>query len=117
MSSNIRINRICAHCGQDFIAKTSVTQYCGDVCAKKAYKARQRASNIEASKIETLNQKLIQIQCKMVLTPKEAATLLNCSVRSIYNQIQSGNIKATNLGKRLTRIKRSDIDERFENMN
>lgn len=117
MTSNIRLNRICQFCHKEFIAKTSVTQYCRDTCAKKAYKARQRESKIEASKIETLTQKMLQLQCKMILTPKEVATLLNCSVRSVYNQIQSGNIKATNFGKRLTRIKRSDIDQHFENMN
>lgn len=50
---------------------------------------------------------------KEILTVKEAATLLNCSVKSIYRFINDGQIKAANLGDRLTRIKRSDIDDLF----
>ena len=51
---------------------------------------------------------------KEVLTVKEVATLLNCSVRSVYRYINSGHIKATNLGSRLTRVKRSDINVLFK---
>lgn len=51
---------------------------------------------------------------KEILTVKEAAALLNCSVKSIYRYINGGQIKATNLGNRLTRIKRSDIDDLFK---
>ncbi len=29
MSSNIKLQRICQHCGNEFTAKTTVTQYCG----------------------------------------------------------------------------------------
>ncbi|EKF55620.1 DNA-binding domain-containing protein [Galbibacter marinus] len=51
---------------------------------------------------------------KEVLTVKEVATLLNCSVRSVYRHINNGTIKAVNLGHRLTRVKRSDIDDLFK---
>ena len=42
------------------------------------------------------------------------AKLLNCSVRSVYYHIESGNINAVNLGQRITRVKRSEIDNLFE---
>ncbi|HBH06588.1 MAG TPA: DNA-binding protein, partial [Flavobacteriales bacterium] len=42
MSSNMRIPKICQECGSDFIAKTTVTQYCSDRCSKRAYKKRKR---------------------------------------------------------------------------
>ncbi len=51
---------------------------------------------------------------KEILTVKETAVLLNCSVKSIYRSIKDGQIKATNLGNRLIRIKRSDIDDLFK---
>ena len=51
---------------------------------------------------------------KEILTVKEAAILLNCSTRSLYRHINDGQIKAANLGNRLTRIKRSDIDGLFK---
>jgi len=53
MSSNIEIERICQHCDKDFIAKTTVTKYCSDDCAKRAYKARKRAEKTEISIAET----------------------------------------------------------------
>ena len=52
MSSNIEIERICQHCNKDFIAKTTVTRYCSDDCAKRAYKARKRAEKIGVSVAE-----------------------------------------------------------------
>ena len=116
MSSNIRINRICALCKKEFVAKTSVTQYCGDNCAKKAYKARERAAKIEISNVETLKIKTEQLKTKPFLKPREVALLLNCSLRSVYNHIQSGNIKATNIGERLTRIRKEDFDDIFNKL-
>ncbi|WP_458627117.1 hypothetical protein [Winogradskyella sp. PC D3.3] len=38
MSSNLFIPKTCKHCGNAFTARTTVTKYCGDTCAKKAYK-------------------------------------------------------------------------------
>jgi hypothetical protein len=57
MSSNIKITRICRHCGHEFVAKTTVTKYCGEDCAKRAYKARIKKQKIEKSEIETQKAK------------------------------------------------------------
>jgi hypothetical protein len=111
MSSNIEVQRICQFCGKEFIARTTVTQYCGDNCAKRAYKARQRAAKVALSNIETLSVKtkpIEELKAKEFLTVRDVATLLNCSVRSVYYCI-----KAVNLSERSTRIKRSDIDKLF----
>jgi hypothetical protein len=45
MSSNIRIAKVCNYCGSQFMARTTVTRYCGDICAKKAYKQRERMTH------------------------------------------------------------------------
>ncbi len=50
---------------------------------------------------------------KEFLTVKEVAQLLSCSVRSIYYNIENGTINAVNLGQRMTRVRRSDIDKLF----
>ncbi len=117
MSSNIKLDRICQHCSKDFIAKTTVTRYCSDDCAKKAYKARKRAEKIGISvaEIQQIRQKPIEdLKAREFLTVKNVAQLLNCSVRSVYCYIESGKINATNIGERLTRIRRSEIDKLFE---
>jgi len=117
MSSNIHIQRICKHCGEEFTARTTVTKYCGDNCAKRAYKARKRAERIEESNVETLQiitRPVEELKAKEYLTAQDVSKLLDCSVRSVYYYIESGTIKATNIGKRLTRIKRSELDKLFE---
>lgn len=117
MSSNIKVQRVCQHCGNEFTARTTVTRYCSDTCSKRAYKARLKVSKIEASNNETQrkkNQPIEELKAKEFLTVREVARLLNCSVRSAYYYIESGTIKAVNLGQRITRVKRSDIDKLFE---
>jgi excisionase family DNA binding protein len=117
MSSNIKVQRICKHCGNEFTARTTTTQYCGNTCSKRAYKARLRAGKVDASNKETKQIKykpIEELKAKEFLTVREVATLLNCSLRTVYYYIESGNIKAVNLGQRITRIKRSDLDKLFE---
>jgi excisionase family DNA binding protein len=117
MSSNIQVQRICQHCGNEFTARTTVTKYCGDNCAKRAYKARKRAEKVDASNKETqrtITRPIEQLKAKEYLTVQDVAALLNCSVRSVYYFIENGTINATNLGQRLTRVKRSELDKVFE---
>jgi len=113
MSSNIRINRICENCKTSFIAKTTVTRFCGDKCAKIAYKKRQKNNKIKKSNTETVKIKLEPleiIQVKDYLTVKETSALLNISKRSTYRLISEGQLKASNLSERLIRVKRSEIE-------
>ena len=117
MSSNIEVKRICQHCGIEFTARTTVTKYCGHLCAKRASKPKVRAGKIEESNKETQrikNQPMEELKAKEFLTVREVARLLNCTVRSTYYNIENGTIKAVNLGQRITRVKRSDIAKIFE---
>ena len=116
MSSKIQVKRICQHCGNEFTARTTVTRFCCDTCAKRAYKARVKAVKIEGSNTETRlikTKPIEELNAKEFLTVREVARLLSCSVRSAYYYIESGTIKAVNLGQRVTRVKRSDIDKLF----
>ena len=117
MSSKIKVQRICQHCSKEFTARTTVTKYCSDKCSKAAYKARKRAEKVKQSNIETTRikiQPIEQLKAKEFLTVREVAQLLNCSVRSVYYYTKSGAISAVNLGQRMTRVKRSEIDKLFQ---
>jgi excisionase family DNA binding protein len=117
MSSNIEVQRICQHCGKEFTAQTTVTRFCSTRCASAAYKQKVRVAKIETSHKETQrikNQPIEELKAKEFLMVREVAQLLNCSVRSVYYYIECGTIKAANLGQRMTRIKRSEIDKLFE---
>jgi excisionase family DNA binding protein len=117
MSSNIQVQRICQHCNKAFTARTTVTKYCGDECAKRAYKARQRAGKIESSNKETMlikTKPYDELKSKEFLTVRDMAKLFSCSIRTAYRLIEQGNIKAVNLSERKTLIKRSEIDKLFQ---
>lgn len=124
MSSNMKIQKICGHCGQQFIARTTVTKYCGDNCAKRAYKARVREEKIKKSQIEIeksndvstarVNDKsYFSLKTLDYLTVKEAADLLKCDPRTIYRLVKRGCIPSANLSIRRIRILKKDIDSLF----
>ena len=116
MSSNIRLNRICQYCGKEFVAKTTVTQYCGEVCGKRGYKAKKRAQKMVASNLETQQikaQPIEEIKVKEFLTVRDVAKLLNSSRQTVHNLIDNGTIKAVKLSQRKTLVKRSEIDILF----
>ena len=117
MSSNIEIQRICEFCGNEFTARTTVTKLCSEKCRKSNYKKKQRAEKIQNSNDETKkikNKPIEDLKAKEFLTVRDIATLLNCSIRSVYHYIENGTIKAVNLGQRITRVKRSELDKLFE---
>lgn len=116
MSSNIKVQRICEYCKEEFTARTTVTRYCSSKCRKGHYRSRKRTEKIKKSNAETLqikSQPIELLKAKEFLTVREVAQLLNCSVRSVYYYIKSGKIEAVNLGERMTRVKRSAIDKLF----
>jgi excisionase family DNA binding protein len=117
MSSKIEVLRICQQCNKEFTARTTVTRFCSHKCASTAHKLKLRSGKIEESNTKTQqirNQSIEQLKAKEFLTVREVARLLNCSIRSAYYYIDAGSIKAVNLGQRITRVKRSEIDKLFE---
>lgn len=115
MSSNMRIQKICEYCKVEFTAKTTVTLYCSDNCAKRAYKARKRQekiANVKSVERQKFENKLAEIKDKQFLSITEVCELLGASRMTIYRQIKSGNMKAAKLGRRII-IKRSAIDKLF----
>ncbi|GAB3660235.1 hypothetical protein GCM10028791_34050 [Echinicola sediminis] len=115
MSSNIRIRRVCQYCGIEFTAKTTVTKYCGDSCAKKAYKKRKKEESIAASNEETVQQVKLEVKKleeKSFLTISQTCELLGISRMSLYRIIKEGTLRATKLGRR-TIIHRKNLDSLF----
>ena len=116
MSSNMRIPKLCQLCGADFIARTTTTQFCGDPCAKKAYKLRMRDSKIKAVPTVAIQRHEFNqehIREKDFLSIAEISKLLGASRITIYRQIKQGNIRAGKIGRR-TIIKRSEIEKLFQ---
>lgn len=116
MSSNIRLQRICQHCGDEFTAKTTVTKYCGDSCAKKAYKARKRAEKLNASNKQTKLVKTKPVEnlnIKPFLSIAETCQLVGVSRSTLHRMVKRGELLVGKLGRR-TIIRRSDVNQIFE---
>lgn len=115
MTSSIRIQRICKHCGNEFTARTTVSKFCSEACTKRAYKAKLRQAKIERSNAETQairNKPLVEIQAKEFLSIAETCLLLGLSERTVYRLLQNGRIPATKMGRR-TVIKRTNLESLF----
>jgi excisionase family DNA binding protein len=116
MSSNIQVQRICQHCNNEFTARTTVTKYCSDTCAKRAYKARLKVSKIETSNEQTQrikNQPIEDLKAKEFLTVTQVSKLIGCSRQNVYKLINTGKLRATNILLKKTIVKRSDLDKLF----
>ncbi len=108
MSSNLYIPKTCKHCGNAFTARTPVTQYCGNSCAKKAYKARKRKEKIQATLNADMKQKneVVEVQNpnavnnKDFLSVTEASQLIGVSRWTIQRMIQQGRLKAVPFGRK-----------------
>lgn len=115
MSSNISISKICQHCGNEFTARQTVTKFCSNVCAKRAYKQRVRQEKINNTQAETKTIKtkpIAAIQAKDYLSVSEVCGLVGVSRRTIYRMMQKQELNFAKFGKR-TIIQRSDIDKVF----
>lgn len=113
MSSNIRIQKVCLHCKSIFTAKTTVTKFCSDRCAKLNYKERQRAENIENSKEETRKTIAAKITDrlntlpegqaiqKMLVNVLELSIAIGMSRRTIFNLMEDKKFPRIKVGRKL----------------
>lgn len=116
MSTRIKIQRVCNHCGGVFLAQTTVTKYCSHRCSQQAYKARKRAERIEASNRETeqtLSKPFEKLNAKPYLSIAEASQLFGVSRRTIYRMIGRNELRIAKAGTR-TILRRSDFDQLFD---
>lgn len=115
MSTNIKITRVCEFCKNEFVAKTTKTQYCSLKCSSRAYKARTRQSKIDESNRLTeiaKNPHLEIIKIKEFINVDQASILFGISKRTIYRIISRGELDIAKFGRR-TVIRRLDLDSFF----
>lgn len=115
MSTNIRLQKTCQHCGNKFTAKTTVTAFCSDNCAKRNYKKRKREEKLQVAiqkenEIKPFNPVVAE---KVFLSIDETCQLIGASRWTIYRLIDNGKLKAGKIGAR-TIIKRQAIDNLFK---
>lgn len=114
--SKLKIPRVCEYCSKPFEAKTVTSRFCSTSCNNKALKARKK---IEKEKVETevllqkYKNKIAEVQTREFISVAEATVMFGISRDTIHRYIKRGIITGTNLGTRLTRVKRSDLENLF----
>src|SRR5450755_801754 len=119
MSSNMSLKKICQHCGNVFTAKTTVTKFCSDDCAKRKYKLRKKkeailTSNNETKKIlltETINKpdKVI-IGEQEIIDIKVLSAVTSIGERTLYRLVKDKEFPKIKIGRSLLFHKRTVID-------
>lgn len=120
--SNFTILKQCEHCAEMFEAQKRTTRFCSHKCNSANYKLRKRQElkkEVETETKQKLKPKvkafdLETIKQKEFLTVVEVSKLFGCSKDTIYRMIKANEINAINLNKKLTRIRRKDIEQLFE---
>lgn len=114
MSSNMKIDKVCAYCGGNFIAQKTSSKCCSDDCAKRFYKRRKRDEKIQSAIHEANILKPYNpvIKDKEYLSVQETCSLLGASRWTIYRLIERGSLTVAKVGRR-TIIKKSNIDKLF----
>ncbi|WBV54145.1 helix-turn-helix domain-containing protein [Chryseobacterium gambrini] len=114
--SKLKIPRVCEHCSKPFEAKTVITRFCSVSCANKAGKERKKLEKEQKEK-ETLlkkySNKIAEVQTREFISIAEAKVMYGISKDTLHRLIKRGIISSVNLGVRLTRVKRSDLDAMF----
>ena len=104
----LEIRRKCKVCGKVFLAKTLESQFCSKRCGD-VFRKRQRDAE---KREERLSQIILQIpEAREYISVKEAVAIFGVERDTIYRLIRKGRIPAINLGSRLTRIKREDLEK------
>lgn len=122
MSSTIHIPKTCQYCGIAFVARTTVTKYCSDNCAKRAYKAKKRREKVQSAIEQDLKNDKVQqptvsinpnsLALKDYLSVNEASKLIGVSRWTIQRMIKKGQLNAVQFGNKHI-VKRSQIESLF----
>ncbi|MEG1036247.1 MULTISPECIES: helix-turn-helix domain-containing protein [Weeksellaceae] len=114
--SKLKIPRVCEHCSKPFEAKTVTTRFCSLSCANKAGKERKKLEKEQKEKETLLNKysdKIAEVQTREFISVAEAKVMFGISKDTLHRLIKRGMVTSVNLGVRLTRVKRLDLEALF----
>ncbi|KAA6316773.1 hypothetical protein EZS27_032967 [termite gut metagenome] len=120
MKTNHPIKKICEYCGKEFEANKRTVRYCSHTCNSKAYNETQRKQVIALTEALASKKKTDKVKAELAerdyLNVSETATFLGWNKQTVYNYCHKGIIPAIRLSRRLTLIRRKDIDMLFDDI-
>ena len=115
-SSSVLIPRICEYCDKPFMARSVNTRFCSTICNNKSLrerKKREKEEQRQISLLDTKKNKIADIQTRPYISVSEAAQLIGVSKSTIRRMLCRGMLAGANLGIRLTRIDRTQLEQLF----
>lgn len=106
----IATQRKCEICGNYFTPKTIKSIYCSQRCSKVASK-RRKVELQKQQRLETIVAKIPE-NCDYI-SISEAVAMFRVGKDTIYRLIRNGVIPSINMGQRLTRLSKSNLETLF----
>ena len=114
--SKLKIPKVCEQCHKPFEAKTITTRFCSNSCASKNGKERKKQEKKLQEKekiLEKYADKIAILQHREFISVSEAVVLFGISKSTIHRLIKQKLIHSVNLGARLTRINKMELEKLF----
>ncbi|HOU69293.1 MAG TPA: helix-turn-helix domain-containing protein [Paludibacteraceae bacterium] len=105
-----KIQKPCAICGKLFTPKTVNSLYCSKKCGETAYR-KKKAEQKKAEQFKTIADNVPSD--RPFISIPEAIAIYGVAKSTLYRLIRQGKIPAINLGTRLLRISRTEIEQMF----
>lgn len=109
-TAKYEIRRECQVCGATFLAKTLDSRYCSRKCSNHAFNLRRKEKE-RLAKLDEIAASVPDIREYISVT--EAVAIFGLSKDTIRRLIRSGKIHAVNIGQRLTRINKKDMEAMY----
>ncbi|MDT9499601.1 helix-turn-helix domain-containing protein [Capnocytophaga canimorsus] len=109
-AAKFQIERKCELCGKTFLAKTITSRYCSIQCSRSAYSQKKREKKLE----ELRREKAAKVpKDQPYLSISDAIALYDVCRDTLYRLVRSKALRSYNLGKRMTRICKEDLERNF----
>ena len=109
-AAKFQIERKCELCGKTFLAKTITSRYCSIQCSRSAYSQKKREEKLE----ELRRERAAKVpKDHPYLSISDAIALYDVCRDTLYRLVRSKALRSYNLGKRMRRICREDLERNF----
>lgn len=117
-TSKLRISKICEKCGKEFLAQKISTKFCSHKCSQMTYKdalrLKRKLTTESRVKAKVEEETQLAVDPKELLTFREAARFLGISKQAMYGLVARGTVKAYRVTSKISRLRKSDIEEMLD---
>ena len=106
----LEIKRKCKFCGKAFIIKTLDSYYCCKKCSDAAY-AKKKRSEARERKLALVAKSVPKV--REFISIREAVAIYGVERDTLYLMIRRGQLPSINIGTRMTRLNRKDLEKTF----